>query len=131
MTEHLGKAGQAVWDAYGAERLDGATQALVRELSRSADVLDKLDGLVRGRQESWASLVFDDMGEVHLEVNKLLDQQAKIQTTFKLIWGELRMSGIKPTSAGTGKTGIGKDEEPEDMLAKLRQEKEKREYQSG
>lgn len=128
MTEHLGKAGQAVWDAYGAERLDGATQALVRELSRSADVLDKLDGLVRGRQESWASLVFDDMGEVHLEVNKLLDQQAKIQTTFKLIWGELRMSGIKPTIVGAG---ASKDEEPEDMLAKLRREKEERESQSG
>lgn len=125
MSVELGKHGQAVWDAYGASRLDAGAQALIRELARCADTLDRLNDLVTGRQESWVSLVPDGMGEIQLSIDKLLDERRNHQLALKALFAEVRMSGLKATS------GQAKDEEPEDMLAKLRRQKEERERQSG
>lgn len=127
----LGETGQAVWVAFQAESLDGATQTLVRELCRTADTLDRLDDLVRGEREAWASLVFDGLGEVHLHVDKLLDERAKQQSIFKQVWGELRQSGVKPTAVPVAPGADEKADEPGDVLAALRRAKEERERQSG
>jgi hypothetical protein len=123
----LGDTGTAIWAAFQADRLDAGSKALVRELARCADTLDQLDGLAMGRREEWASLVFDDMGEVHLMVDKILEVRRNHQLALKALFAEVRAAGIKASSS----SGISKDEEPEDMLAKLRRQKERRENQSG
>ncbi len=128
MTSELGKTGQSIWDAYGAGKLDASSQALVRELARCADTLDRLDGLAAGRHDRWAFLVFDDMGEIHLSIDKVLDEQRKTQMVFKGLFGELRQAGIKAQSAGLAPEAA---EQPMDMLAALRKQKEDRERQSG
>ncbi len=128
MTDELGSTGKAVWDAFGAGTLDGASQALVRELARCADTLDRLNELAAGRREAWASIVFDEMGEVTLVVDKVLDEQRKTQVVFKTLFGELRQAGIKPDFKSTPKDEV---EEPEDVLAALRKKKAERERQSG
>ena len=131
MTDELGKTGKAVWDAFGADKLDSASQALVRELARSAEVLDRLDGLASGRREVWVSLVFDEMGEIQLTVDKLLDEQRKTQVVFKQLFGELRQAGIKPQVRFNPGNKGEEDEGPVDVLAALRKKKEERERQSG
>lgn len=125
----LGKTGQQIWSAFNASALDGATQTLVRELARTADSLDGLDQLVKGNREAWAVLVFDDMGTVHLSVDKLLDARAKQQAIYKQLWAELRGWGVKP-QAGSGMETPA-DEEPVDVLAMRRKEKEERERNHG
>lgn len=128
MSAELGTSGQAIWDAYGAAQLDAPSRSLILELARCADVLDRINDVAIGRQEGWASLVFDDMGEIHLSIDKVLDEQRRTQVVFKTIFGELRQSGIKPGVVA------GKDEtikEPEDMLAALKKRKADRERQSG
>lgn len=117
--------GKAIWDAYSAGKLNAADRALVHELARCADTLDKLDALAQGRREAWASLVFDDMGEVHLSVDKLLDERRTHQLAFKSLIAEVRQAGIKPQS------NQAKDEEPEDMLTKRRRDKAERERKLG
>lgn len=128
MSTGLGETGKLVWDAYGADRLDAGSQALVRELARCADTLDRLDGLAIGRQESWVELVFDDMGEIHLAVDKILDQRRNHQLALKALFAEVRAAGIKAGESGKSKD---ENEEPEDMLTKRRLEKEARERQLG
>lgn len=125
MRSDLGPSGQAIWDAYDAGKLDAATKALVLEYARCADTADQLNGLVTARKETWASLVFDDMGEVHLSVDKILDQARNQQNALRGLHAELRQAGIKPTAA--------KDEKPKgtDMLARRRREREERERQLG
>ena len=88
---------------------------------------DRLDGLAAGRQESWATLVFDDMGEVHLSVDKVLELRLKHQGMYKTLFAEVRAANIGLTTSDTA----SKDEGPKDMLAELRREKELRERQSG
>jgi hypothetical protein len=128
MRSELEPTGQAIWDAYGADTLDAGTRSLVLQFARCADTLDRLRGLAQGRRESWASLVFDDMGEVHLSVDKILDEQRQYQLALKQIYGEMRMAGIKPTA----RTGTqAKDEEPEDMLTRRRRERVERERKLG
>lgn len=128
MRSELGPSGQAVWDAYGVDRLDAGARQLVLAYARAADVADRLDGLAVARKETWASLVFDDMGEVHLSVDKILDQHRAQLLALKQLHSELRQAGIKPTqTAGTK----AMDEGPEDMLARRRKEKEERERQLG
>lgn len=128
MRDELGATGQAVWDAYGADHLDAGARQLVLAYARAADVADRLDGLAVARKESWASLTFDDMGEVHLSVDKILDQHRAQLLALKQLHSELRQAGIKATApTGTKAT----DEEPDDMLARRRKEREERERKLG
>lgn len=128
MATDLGVTGQAIWDAYEGGKLDAASAALVRELARCADTLDRLDGLVVGRSDAWVTIVFDDMGEVHLSIDKVLDQRRNHQLAFKQLTAEVRAAGLRPRD---GKTQTATDEEPEDMLEKRRRERERRERQHG
>lgn len=123
----LGETGQAIWAAYKAETLDAGTRALVLELARCADTCDRLDGLASARQESWAQLVFDDMGEIHLVIDKILELRLKHQTTLKALYAEVKAARIQPEA----KSGPAGGEVPVDMLAKIRKQKEMREHQSG
>lgn len=126
MRSDLGPSGQAIWDAYDAGRLDAATKALVLEYARCADTADRLDGLVKAREERWALLVFDDMGEVHLTIDKILDQARNQQNALRGLHAELRQAGIKPVKAEENAGAQFKDE---DMLARRRREREQRERQ--
>lgn len=128
MSTELGTSGQAIWSAYGADRLDAGGQALVRELARCADTLDRLDGLAIGRRETWVELIFDDMGEIHLVVDKILDQRRNHQLALKALFAEVRAAGIKAGESGKSQD---ENEEPEDMLTRRRREKEERERQLG
>jgi hypothetical protein len=127
MSTDLGKQGRAIWDAYGAATLPAHQQALIMELARCADMCDRLDGLAAGRQEAWITLVFDDMGEIHLSIDKVLELRLKHQGMYKTIFAEVRTAQIPFATSVTAK----KDEGPVDMLAELRAEKERRERQSG
>jgi len=127
----LSKTGQAIWDAYDGDRLDPGAAALVRELARCADTLDRLDDLVIGRRESWLTITFDDMGEVHLQVDKVLDLRRNHQLTFKQLTAEVRSAGLRPveTKKPTGTIPVAVDRE--DMLAAMRAAKAARERQLG
>lgn len=120
----LGKRGSAIWTAYAADKLSAADQALVREFARCADTLDRLDGLAAAREESWATLVFSDMGEVHVSVDKILDERRNHQLALKALYNEIRQSGIKTAASDT-------KDEAEDPLAKRRREREERERKLG
>lgn len=128
MPVELGKQGKAIWSAYQAELLSAADQALILELARCADTLDRLDGLVSGRHDSWASLVFDDMGEVHLSIDKAMDQRRNHQLAYKALFAEVRAAKLVPVKAVAP---VATDEEPDDMLAKRRKEREERERLLG
>lgn len=127
MATELGETGLAIWSAYGADKLDAGAQSLVRELARCADTLDRLDDLATGRREGWALLVFDDMGEVHLSIDKILDERRNHQLALRAIHAEIRQAGIRPAAAkATASQG-----EEEDMLTKRRREREERERKLG
>jgi hypothetical protein len=127
MSVELETTGRAIWAAFNGDKLDAGSQALIRELARCADTLDRLDALAAGRRDGWAKLVFDEMGEIHLVVDKILDVRRNHQLAFKALYAEIRTAGIKEG----GLAAKLKDEEPEDMLSKLRREKAARERQSG
>lgn len=129
MSAELGKHGQAIWNAYRADTLDAGIQALIRELARCADTLDRLDELASGRREGWVSLVFDDMGEIHLSVDKILDIRRNHQLALKAIYAEVRAAGVK-ADAQTSGSGISEPKD-EDMVAKRRREKAERERKLG
>ena len=131
MTDELGTTGKAIWDAFGAGNLDGASQALVRELARCGDTLDRLNDLAAGRRDVWVSLVFDDLGEVTLTVDKVLDEQRKTQVVFKTLYGELRQAGVKPDVKPARKDEGEQGGGTVDVLAEFKKRKADRERQSG
>lgn len=123
----LGESGQAIWKACSGDTLDAVAQSLVLELARCADTCDRLDGLAAGRQESWVLLAFDDMGEIHLQIDRILELRIKHQQTLKALFAEVRAAKIEVKAVG----GLTATAQPEDMLAALRKQKEDRERQSG
>lgn len=128
MTTDLGSTGYAIWKAYNGDQLDAPAAALVLELARCADTCDRLNGLVIGKVETWAVMVFDDMGEVHLAVDKLLDQRRNHQLALKALVAEVRAAGI---SLNTDLAKTLKQEPEDDPLTKRRKEKELRERKLG
>lgn len=127
--DHVGKA---IWDGYGAGSLDPGARALVLEFARCADTLDRLDGLAAAKHESWAILTFDDMGEIHLSVDKILDERRQHQIALKQLFGEMRMCGIKPLQAGLPvEAAAAQPGSPQAVVDELRARRENREQQYG
>ncbi|HEY9415703.1 MAG TPA: hypothetical protein VIQ30_13150, partial [Pseudonocardia sp.] len=79
--------------------------ALVEEICRTADRLDRLDAIVNGRDRAWLTLEVDDVGEVTVVVDKVLGEARQQQMAFKGLLGELRaMRGTSAKSSGRGRT---------------------------
>lgn len=108
--------GRDIWAAYGADKLPAGSRALVHELARSADTLDRLDALVIGKREVWVELVTDDVGNVTLSVDGLLAERRQQQANFKQLMGEVRQLGLKQD--GTAQV-TPEDEEKENRGATI------------
>lgn len=127
MKQTLEASGRAIWDSLKADTLPPVHQALVLEYARAADTADRLAGLAAGRRESWAELVYDEMGEVHLAVDKLLGEQRNTQTVLKAIHAELRAAGLFAASS----LPVPANTPEETPLERRRREKVERERQLG
>lgn len=95
--EKLGARGRAIWAAYRAESLAAGNQALILEIARLADGLDKLDGLLSGSRADWGVIELDELGEVHLVIDSLLSERRQQQLAFKQLLMEARQAGLKQT----------------------------------
>lgn len=126
MRETLQTSGQAIWDGLKADSQTPSARALILEYARAADTADRLAGLASGTRESWAELVYDEMGEIHLEVNKLLSEQRNTQTVLKALHAELRAAGL--LFAASEKPAEVPEETP---LERRRREKDERERKLG
>lgn len=91
----LKERGQAIWAAYSADDLPEGTKAMVHELCRLADTLDKLDMILGARASEWAKIVDGVDGEVTLEVNGLIGERRQNALAFKVLYAELRSAGAK------------------------------------
>lgn len=123
---YLRARGRAIWDAYDADKLQAGSRALIHELGRLADALDKLDMILGGHEREWAKIVQDDLGEITLEVDALLSERRQHAVAFKTLYAEIRTAGLREAE------GIAQPADvPQDMLAKRKREKEARERQLG
>lgn len=96
--KYLKERGQAIWDAYEADDLPQGSKAMVHELCRLADALDKLDMLLAVNKDVWAKILEGIDGEVTLEVNGLLGERRQHALAFTTLYRELRTAGIKESS---------------------------------
>lgn len=94
--ESLKERGQKIWEAYSADDLPAASRAMVHELCRMADALDRLDALLGGRAAEWIKVLeeYGD-GEVTLEVNGVLGERRQHALAFTTMLREIRMAGIE------------------------------------
>lgn len=101
--EYLKERGRQIWDAYSADELPAGNRAMVHELCRLADALDKLDAILGARRTEWIKVLdeFGD-GQVTLEVNALLGERRQHALAFTTVMRELRTAGIEQ-SAGERK----------------------------
>lgn len=82
--------GARLWAAY-CERADGeAALALLEELCRTADRLDRLDALLSGDVEMWASLELREGREVYeLQIDSALSEARQQANAFRQLWSAL------------------------------------------
>jgi hypothetical protein len=104
--------GREIWSAFGADQLPAGHRALVHEIARSADTLDRLDALVVGKRDVWVELMIDDVGSVTLSVDSLLSERRQQQANLQRLLAEARQAGLKqdetakPKSETEGRGGI-------------------------
>lgn len=95
---YLKERGRSIWEAYQADSLPAGSQAMVHELCRLADALDKLDAILGARATEWAKIVEGVDGEVTLEVNGILGERRQHALALTSLYKELRTAGIKEKS---------------------------------
>lgn len=99
----LEERGRSIWVAFEADKLPAGNRALIHEIARSADALDRLDALLVGRRDAWATIVFSDMGDVTLTVDGVLAERRQQQTNLKNLLMEARQAGLKQTNVDAPK----------------------------
>lgn len=104
MTPQLRARGRRMWDQLVSDDDPVEVVALVEEICRCADRLDRLDAIVNGRDRAWLTLEVDDVGEVTVVVDKVLGEARQQQTTFKSLLAELRaIRGAATKTSGRGR----------------------------
>lgn len=93
--EYLKERGRAIWEAYDADGLAAANKAMVHELCRMADALDKLDAILGARASEWVVIAEDIQGELTLEVNAVLNERRQHALAFTTMLREIRAAGIE------------------------------------
>lgn len=94
-----------MWDQLVGDDDPVEVVALVEEICRCADRLDRLDAIVNGRDRAWLTLEVDDVGVVTVMVDKVLTEARQQQTTFKALLAELRaVRGASAKVAGRGRS---------------------------
>lgn len=102
----LAAGGRALWSAVtDTHDLDATQQVQLEEACRAKDRLDKLDGLLRGDVDSWATLIHDKRTEDYeLKIDAALTQANATANLMKQLIAALRLpdevSGKKPQRRG-------------------------------
>lgn len=107
VTQGLGVRGRWLWrQMHDGEKPRPEHEVLIAEACRLADRLDRLDGLLRGADETWARLQLPERedGEVRLVVNAALAEARQQALALKAIAAELRAAraGAKPAGKEGG-----------------------------
>lgn len=121
----LGERGQAFYDAYDGDQLPAGHRAIVQEAARQLDTLDRLAALAAGDVGAWATLNWDESGEVTLSIDGVVAERRQQQLAFKQLMGEIRQLGLKQQSPGKPKdeaaTESDDNDEPGAIILKLQQ----------
>ena len=103
----LAPRGRRLWKAIlETNDLDPAQTVMLEEACRTADRLEKLDELLRGEVDSWASLVADIHGDdtYELKIDGALSESRQQQNILKQLLAALRLpdeaSGKRPQQRG-------------------------------
>lgn len=70
----FGPRGARLWAAYCEQAVGEAGLALLEEVCRTADRLDRLDALLTGDADVWAQLVENRDGTVELQIDSALSE---------------------------------------------------------
>lgn len=92
-----------MWKAH-REQVDGARGvALLEEACRIADRLDRLDALLRGKAEAWATVVYDlPSGTFVLRIDSLLIEARQQANVLRQILASLPMKEAASDDDGDG-----------------------------
>ncbi|WP_239153716.1 hypothetical protein [Virgisporangium aliadipatigenens] len=105
-TVRLKARGQRLWDDLTAEgELPAMERVLIEEACRLVDRLDRIDGILAGRDRAWMTLEIDDLGEVTIVLDKVLSEGRQQQVALKTVFAELRQARAgAPPAKPSGKT---------------------------
>lgn len=102
----LAPRGRRLWRAIlDVNDLDPAQTVMLEEACRTADRLERLDELLRGEVDSWASLILDRDGNTYeLRIDGALSESRQQQNILKQLLAALRLpdeaSGKRPQQRG-------------------------------
>lgn len=107
----LGKAGRALWNELAGDgRLSAVEATILLEACRTVDTLERLDGILRGRDRTWLQIEVPEGGgdELVLVVDKALSERRQQQVTLKSLLAEFRQTASrKPAEKPPVKGGGG------------------------
>lgn len=101
----LGSRAKALWDGVLDEvELDSAGLIILEDACRTCDIIDRLSGALKARNQEWVRLeeeieaVANDSGalEIHLVVNPILGEIRQQRLALKQFLAQLKLGNIKP-----------------------------------
>jgi hypothetical protein len=97
----LGVAGRGLWDDLASDgHLTAVEATILLEACRTVDALERLDGILRGRDRVWLQVEMPETGdELVLVVDKALAERRQQQITLKSLLAEFRQAASRRAPA--------------------------------
>jgi hypothetical protein len=102
----LGRGGRALWQGIVRDHpgLDQPQRAQLEEACRAKDRLDRLDGLLRGDVDSWATIAYPEGRPTRLVIDSGLQRANETANLMKQLLAALRLpdaqTGKRPAYHG-------------------------------
>lgn len=100
--EKLGHRGTRLWEAISNEvKLDAAGDALLEEICRTADIIDRLSGILRSSKTDWLELVensdtdSNDAVEIHIIINPVVGEIRQQRLALRTMMAHLKIGAVK------------------------------------
>lgn len=95
----LGPRGRELYETTRAVSLPVEQRALVLEAARLLDRLEKLDQLLRGDVDTWATIAVVDGGQAHLSIDSALNSARLHAQTLSQMLAQLKRLGVSGVQA--------------------------------
>lgn len=98
----LGKRAEALWDGVLEQHeLDSAGLAILEDACRTVDIVDRLSGALKSKNQEWmrlseeAEYLSNGAAEIHIVVNPLLGEIRQQRMTLRSLLAQLKLGVSK------------------------------------
>lgn len=110
---NLGHRAEELWDGVLNEvELDSAGLTVLEEAARTLDIIDRLTGALKSKNQEWlrlgeeAEFLANGAAEIHIVINPLLGEIRQQRMALRTLLAQLKLANSTPKAGETEHRGL-------------------------